>query len=60
MLMVSNGTGAPARIDSSKKMNCSMADRFCPPYSSGQPMPAQPSWHICFHARRTTGPIPWL
>jgi hypothetical protein len=27
VLMVSMGTGAPARIDSSKKMNCSMAER---------------------------------
>jgi hypothetical protein len=27
VLIVSIGTGAPARIDSSKKMNCSMAER---------------------------------
>jgi len=30
-LIVSIGTGAPARIDSSKKMNCSIADRPWPP-----------------------------
>ena len=41
--MVSIGTGAPLRIDSSKKMNCSMAERPWPPYSLGQPMPSQPS-----------------
>jgi hypothetical protein len=27
VLIVSIGTGAPARIDSSKKMNCSMSER---------------------------------
>ena len=50
VLIVSIGTGAPARIDSSKKMNCSIAERPWPPYSVGQPTPAQPSAHICFHA----------
>ena len=39
VLMVSIGTGAPARIDSSKKMNCSIAVAPLPPYSFGQPMP---------------------
>ena len=39
VLMVSIGTGAPLRIDSSKKMNCSMAERPWPPHSLGQPMP---------------------
>ena len=43
VLIVSIGTGAPLRIDSSKKMNCSMAERPCPPHSVGQPMPSQPS-----------------
>ena len=45
--MVSMGTGAPLRIDSSKKMNCSMAERPWPPYSLGQPMPSHPSLAIC-------------
>ena len=60
VLMVSIGTGAPLRIDSSKKMNCSIADRPCPPYSLGQPMPSQPSWAICRTSPRTVGPMPWL
>ena len=60
VLMVSMGTGAPARIDSSKKMNCSMAERPWPPYSVGQPMPSQPSVAICFTTRRMSGPMPWL
>ena len=51
LLIVSIGTGAPARIDSSKNTNCSIAERPWPPYSSGQPMPAQPSAHICFQTR---------
>ena len=58
VLIVSIGTGAPARIDSSKKTNCSIAERPWPPYSVGQPTPAQPSAHICFHACRVTGPTP--
>ena len=57
-LMVSIGTGAPIRIDSSKKMNCSIALRPWPPYSSGQPIPAQPSAAICFQTFRGTGPTP--
>ena len=57
--MVSIGTGAPLRIDSSKKMNCSMAERPCPPHSLGQPMPSQPSVPICLTTLRTTGPMPW-
>ena len=60
VLMVSIGTGAPARIDSSKKMYCSMADRPWPPYSVGHPMPSQPSSAICFTTRRMWGPMPWL
>ena len=56
LLSVSIGTGAPARIDSSKKMNCSIAERPWPPYSFGQPMPAQPSAHICFQMRRGASP----
>ena len=58
VLMVSMGTGAPLRIDSSKKMNCSMAERPCPPHSSGQPMPSHPSLPICLTTWRTTGPTP--
>ena len=57
-LIESIGTGAPTRIDSSKKMNCSIAVRPWPPYSSGQPMPAQPSVAICFQILRGTGPMP--
>jgi hypothetical protein len=58
-LMVSMGTGAPARIDSSKKMNCSTGPRPWPPYSVGQPMPSQPSAPIWRTTRRMTGPMPW-
>jgi len=58
VLMVSIGTGAPARIDSSKKMNCSIAVAPLPPYSFGQPIPAQPSAHICFQTRRGASPMP--
>ena len=58
VLMVSIGTGAPLRMDSSKKMNCSMAERPCPPHSVGQPMPSQPSLPICLTTLRTTGPMP--
>ena len=56
VLMVSIGTGAPLRIDSSKKMNCSMAERPWPPHSLGQPMPSQPSAPICLTTWRTVGP----
>ena len=59
-LMVSIGTGAPARIDSSKKMNCSISERPWPPYSLGQPIPAQPSPAICFQMPRAVGPTPSL
>ncbi len=58
VLIVSIGTGAPLRIDSSKKMNCSMAERPWPPHSFGQPMPSQPSWPIWRTTWRTTGPMP--
>jgi hypothetical protein len=60
VLMVNMGTGAPARIDSSKKMYCSMAERPWPPYSVGHPMPSQPSAAICLTTRRMLGPMPWL
>jgi hypothetical protein len=43
VLRVTNGNGAPACCTSSKKMNCSTAERPCPPYSFGQPIPSQPS-----------------
>ena len=58
VLIVSIGTGAPARIDSSKKMNCSMAERPWPPYSLGQPMPSQPSSPIWRTTLRWVGPTP--
>ena len=58
VLMVSIGTGAPDRIDSSKKMNCSSWVLAFPPYSSGQPMPSQPSVPICFTTCRVVGPTP--
>ena len=58
VLSVSIGTGAPARIDSSKKMNWSTGPRPWPPYSLGQPMPAQPSAHICFQTRLVASPMP--
>ena len=58
VLIVSIGTGAPARMDSSKKMNCSMSDRPCPPYSLGQPIPSQPSAAICRTILRISGPVP--
>ena len=57
-LMVSIGTGAPDRIDSSKKMNCSICERPWPPYSFGQPMPSQPSLPIWRTIWRVTGPTP--
>jgi hypothetical protein len=59
VLMVSMGTGAPARIDSSKKMNCSIGPLPWPPHSFGHPMPSQPSVAICLTTRRMSGPIPW-
>ena len=57
---VSIGTGAPARIDSSKKMNCSIGVMPRPPYSFGQPMPSQPSAPIWRTTLRTIGPTPSL
>ena len=57
-LIVSIGTGAPERIDSSKKMNCSIGPRPWPPYSVGQPMPSHPSAPIFFTTSRMTGPMP--
>jgi len=58
VLMASIGTGAPARIDSSKNTNCSIGVRPWPPYSFGQPIPAHPSAAICFQMRRGSGPTP--
>src|SRR5207253_2305813 len=43
VLSVTSGTGAPAAMAASKKMNCSTGERPCPPYSLGQPMPSHPS-----------------
>ena len=60
VLMVSMGTGAPLRMDSSKKMNCSRAERPWPPYSVGHPIPSHPSAAIWPTRRRTVGPMPWL
>jgi hypothetical protein len=57
-LIVSIGTGAPARIDSSKKTNCSIGVRPRPPHSFGQPTPAYPSAAIFFHVAFDTGPTP--
>ena len=36
---VTNGNGTCARWISSNMMNCSIAERPCPPNSTGQPMP---------------------
>jgi hypothetical protein len=58
VLIVSIGTGAPERIDSSKKMNCSTSERPCPPYSTGQPMPSQPSSPIWRAIARVDSPVP--
>jgi hypothetical protein len=58
VLIVSIGTGAPARIDSSKKMNCSTGVRPWPPCSVGQPMPNQPSSPICRTILRLASPTP--
>ena len=43
VLMVRNGTGAPTRLASSMKISWSTIERAWPPYSSGHPMPSQPS-----------------
>ncbi len=59
-LTVSIGTGAPARIDSSKKMNCSIGVMPRPPYSFGQPMPSHPSSPIWRTTLRDRGPTPSL
>ena len=61
VLSVRVATGAPARIDSSKKMNWSMGSRSWPPYSLGQPRPAQPSSHIFFQTALAAGLMlsPW-
>jgi hypothetical protein len=58
VLIVSMGTGAPARIDSSKKMNCSRAERPWPPYSFGHPIPSQPSAPIWRTTLRIGAPTP--
>ena len=42
VLMVRNGTGAPARLASSMKISCSIIERFWPPYSVG-PADAEPA-----------------
>ena len=60
VLMVSMGTGAPARMDSSKKTNCSTAVKPRPPYSLGQPTPSQPSSPIFLTIFLCAGPTPWL
>ena len=57
-LIVSIGTGAPERIDSSKKTNCSIGVMPRPPHSFGQPTPAQPSAHICFQVSFDAWPTP--
>jgi hypothetical protein len=56
--MVSIGTGAIERIDSSKKMKWSIGPRPCPPYSLGQPKQSQPSLAICRRTSRVRGPTP--
>ena len=58
VLIVSIGTGAPARIDSSNQMNCSTALKPRPPYSLGQPTPSQPSAPIWRTTLRCSGPTP--
>ena len=58
VLMVSIGTGAPARIDSSKKMNCSTGVKPRPPHSLGQPTPSQPSSPIWRTTWRLASPTP--
>src|SRR4051812_38667237 len=37
------GSGTRARSASVKKISCSTGPRPCPPYSTGQPTPSQPS-----------------
>src|SRR5439155_18056707 len=60
LLIVSSGTGAPARDASSKKMSCSIGERSWPPYSFGQPMPSHPSAPIRRASSRLSGPpISW-
>ena len=56
VLIVSIGTGAPARIDSSNQMNCSTGVKPRPPYSSGQPTPSQPSVAHLAHDLAHRGP----
>ena len=49
VLRVRCGIGIPAMAASSEKISCSSMERFWPPYSSGQPIPSQPSvpsWRI--------------
>ena len=58
VLIVSIGTGAPARIDSSNQMNCSTGVKPRPPYSVGQPTPSQPSSPIWRTTLRIAGPTP--
>ena len=58
VLMVSIGTGAPARMDSSKKTNCSMAERPWPAVLLG-PADAEPAVlaHLA-HDPPHAGPMP--
>ena len=53
---VTNGNGARARWTSVKKMNWSAAGRPWPPYSTGQPIPSQPSVPIWRTIRRNVTP----
>ena len=59
-LIVSIGTGAPARIDSSKKTNCSIGPSSLPPHSFGHWSPTQPSADICLKIARGASPAPSL
>jgi hypothetical protein len=47
VLIVRNGTGAPASAASSVKISWSNRERSCPPNSRGQPRVSQPSVPIC-------------
>jgi hypothetical protein len=58
VLTVSIGTGAEARIDSSKKRKWSTSSRPCPPYSFGQPKQSQPSFAIWRRTALVVGPMP--
>ncbi len=58
VLMVSIGTGAPARIDSSNQMNCSTGVKPRPPHSFGHPTPSHPSLPIWRTTRRFASPTP--